>query len=53
MPSAIVFDAPGGPEVLHWAPVDAATPGPDEVVIAVQAAGVNNTDLMSVAAGTR
>ncbi|MDA2889872.1 NAD(P)H-quinone oxidoreductase [Mycolicibacterium sp. BiH015] len=46
MPSAIVFDAPGDPDVLRWRRMDVLHPGPDEVVIAVQAAGVNNADLM-------
>lgn len=46
MPSAIVFDAPGDPDVLRWRRMDALHPGPDEVVLAVQAAGVNNADLM-------
>lgn len=44
--SAIVFDSPGSPGVLDWRPVDPAKPGPGDVVIAVQAAGVNNADLM-------
>lgn len=46
MSSAIVFDAPGAPEVLRWRTVEPATPGPGEIVIAVAAAGVNNADLM-------
>lgn len=46
MPSAVVFDNPGAPEVLQWRSVTSATPGPDDVVIAVQGAGVNNADLM-------
>jgi putative PIG3 family NAD(P)H quinone oxidoreductase len=46
MPGAIVFDRPGPAEVLQWrqvAPVQAAA---HEVVIAVEAAGINNADLM-------
>lgn len=46
MPSAIVFDTPGAPDVLHWKAVEPVVPGPDDVVIAVRAAGVNNADLM-------
>lgn len=46
MSSAIVFDTPGAPDVLHWEAVEPVAPGPDDVVIAVQAAGVNNADLM-------
>jgi putative PIG3 family NAD(P)H quinone oxidoreductase len=46
VPSAVQFDHPGPPEVLKWRPVAALTPGPDEVVIRVQAAAVNNADLL-------
>ncbi len=46
MSCAVLFDAPGGPDVLRWGPVDPVGPGPDDVLIAVQAAGVNNADLM-------
>ncbi|WP_240431281.1 NAD(P)H-quinone oxidoreductase [Mycobacterium kyogaense] len=46
MTSAIVFDAPGGPDVLQWRPIDVPAPGAREVVIAVAAAGVNNADLL-------
>lgn len=46
VPSAIVFDGPGEPSVLDWRAVDPVTPGPDDVTIAVHAAGVNNADLM-------
>lgn len=46
MSSAVLFDHPGAPEVLHWRPVDPLVPGPDEVVIRVHAAGVNNADLL-------
>jgi len=34
----------GGPEVLQIAQVDSFTPGPSEVVVAIQAAGVNPVD---------
>lgn len=46
MTSAILFDQPGGPEVLHWRAVSPLHPRSDEVVIRVAAAGVNNADLM-------
>ncbi|MBO0680362.1 NAD(P)H-quinone oxidoreductase [Mycolicibacterium sp. S2-37] len=46
MTSAVLFDHPGPPEVLQWRPVDPVRPRPDEVVIKVTAAGVNNADLM-------
>jgi Alcohol dehydrogenase GroES-like domain len=46
MPSAVLFDQPGPPAVLQWRPVASLTPRPHEVVISVQAAGVNNADLL-------
>jgi NADPH2:quinone reductase len=46
MPSAVLFDFPGPPAVLHWRPVASLTPRPHEVVIGVQAAGVNNADVL-------
>jgi len=46
MPSAVLFDQPGPPAVLPWRPVASLTPRPHEVVISVQAAGVNNADLL-------
>jgi len=33
MTSAVLFDHPGPPEVLHWRPVNPVRPRPDEVVI--------------------
>jgi putative PIG3 family NAD(P)H quinone oxidoreductase len=42
---AIVFGAPGGPEVLSWAHVPTPTPGPGEVLIKVAASAVNRADL--------
>jgi putative PIG3 family NAD(P)H quinone oxidoreductase len=43
---AVTITEPGGPEVLQWSEVDDPTPGPDEVVIEVAAAGVNRADLL-------
>jgi putative PIG3 family NAD(P)H quinone oxidoreductase len=46
MPSAVLFDQHGPPSVLQWRPVASLTPRPHELVINVQAAGVNNADLL-------
>ena len=46
LPNAIVFDKPGPPDVLQWQPVQPLQPKSHEVVIAVEAAGVNNADLV-------
>jgi NADPH2:quinone reductase len=46
MPHAVIFEHPGPAEVLQWREVAALTAAPHEVVIGVQAAGVNNADLM-------
>jgi putative PIG3 family NAD(P)H quinone oxidoreductase len=43
---AVVIDHPGGPEVLTLREVPDLAPGPDEVVLATTAAGVNRADLM-------
>ena len=43
---AVVIDEPGGPEALGLREVPDLTPGPDEVVLATTAAGVNRADLM-------
>jgi len=43
--TAIVADAPGGPEVLHTATVAVPNPQPGEVLIRVAAAGVNYPDI--------
>ncbi len=43
--TAIVADAPGGPEVLRPAVVPVPTPKPGEVLIRVAAAGVNYPDI--------
>lgn len=42
----VTFDAPGGPEVLRVATTAAPSPGPGEVAIAVEAAGVSRADAM-------
>ena len=44
---AITFDKPGTPEVLTWTEIAAPIPAPDEVMIDVQAAGINNADLLA------
>lgn len=46
MPHAVMFDEPGSPEVLQWREVAPLTAAPHEVVIAIEATGVNNADLM-------
>lgn len=43
---AVTISSPGGPEMLQWSEVDDPEPGPDEIVIAVAAAGVNRADLL-------
>jgi NADPH2:quinone reductase len=45
---AIRFDRFGGPEVLDVVDVPAPRPGPDEVLITVEAAGVNFADIHQV-----
>ncbi len=40
----IVARAPGGPEVLEWAPLEAGRPGRGEALIAQRAVGVNFID---------
>ena len=43
----VTFDAPGGPEVLKVAEMrGAAAAAPDEVLIAVEAAGISHADVM-------
>ncbi len=42
---AIVFDAPGDPGVMRIADVPKPEPGPNDVLIRVQAAGVNRPDV--------
>jgi putative PIG3 family NAD(P)H quinone oxidoreductase len=43
---AVVVTEPGGPEVLRLEDVPDPVPGPDDVLIAITAAGVNRADLM-------
>src|SRR5215471_2056541 len=42
---AVMIREPGGPEVLAWAEVPDAVPGPGEVLIDVAASAVNRADL--------
>ena len=42
---AIVARAPGGPEVLEWAEVPRPDVGPDDVLVQVEACGLNQLDL--------
>ncbi|HZV77161.1 MAG TPA: alcohol dehydrogenase catalytic domain-containing protein, partial [Candidatus Babeliales bacterium] len=42
----ITFDAPGAPETLEVAEMDAPRPGPGQVLIAVEAAGVSHADVL-------
>ncbi len=42
---AVVVERPGGPEQLRLVEVPLPTPGPDEVVVEVEAVGVNPVDL--------
>ncbi|MFI5955755.1 NADP-dependent oxidoreductase [Cryptosporangium sp. NPDC051539] len=41
MPKAVRFDAYGGPEVLYLAEVERPEPGPGQVLVRVEAAGIN------------
>ncbi|MFS0704919.1 zinc-binding alcohol dehydrogenase family protein [Cellulomonas sp. 179-A 9B4 NHS] len=49
---AVVAEALGGPEVLRVVSRDAPDPGPGEVLVAVEAAGVNPWDWKSYAPGS-
>lgn len=42
----VAFEAFGGPEVLKIAQMEAPQPGPDDVLVAVEAAGVSRADAM-------
>ena len=44
--TAIEISEPGGPEVLVPAERDVPEPGPGEVLVAIEAAGVNRPDVM-------
>jgi putative PIG3 family NAD(P)H quinone oxidoreductase len=43
---AITFKSPGPPEVLTWSSFASPDPTPDNVVIDIHAAGINNADLL-------
>ncbi|HEV2089227.1 MAG TPA: zinc-binding dehydrogenase [Cryptosporangiaceae bacterium] len=43
---AITIAEPGGPEVLRWSEVPDPAPGPDEVLVEVEASAVNRADLL-------
>jgi putative PIG3 family NAD(P)H quinone oxidoreductase len=43
---AIVFEKPGGPEVLSWSEVPDPVPGDGQVLVEVAAAAVNRADLL-------
>lgn len=45
MTKAVRFSAPGGPEVLTFAEVTLAAPGPDEILLRHEAIGVNYIDI--------
>ncbi len=44
--TAVEISAPGAPDVLHAVQRPVPTPGPDEVLIRVEAAGVNRPDIL-------
>jgi len=44
--NAIIIEQPGGPEVLHLQEVPRPTPAPGQVLVRVQAAGVNRPDVL-------
>ena len=43
---AVVADGSGGPEVLRWGEAPEPVPGPEDVLVRVQATGVNRADLL-------
>ena len=45
MPHAIRIRKTGGPEALHWEEVELAEPGPGQVRIRQEAAGLNFIDV--------
>jgi NADPH:quinone reductase-like Zn-dependent oxidoreductase len=46
MPRVVVFDETGAPDVMHIVDEPAAEPGPGEVRVKIEAAGINRLDLM-------
>jgi len=50
---AAAFSEYGGPDVLRWTEVPDPTPGPGDVLIEVEACGVNHSDLDSRAGTSR
>lgn len=44
MAHAVRIDETGGPEVMHWVPVEVGTPGPGEVRVRHAAVGLNFAD---------
>ena len=46
MPKAIRFNQLGGPEVLHFEDLPKRQPGPDEVLLKVEAVGLNRAESM-------
>lgn len=48
---AVTQDAPGGPEVLQLVETAVPVPGPTEILVRVQAAGINPTDWKTRARG--
>lgn len=44
MAKAVLIERPGGPEVLTWSDVPVVDPGPREVLVRVEAAGLNYID---------
>lgn len=43
---AILFDAPGGPEILRYGEAPEPQPGPDELLVRVRATAVNRADIL-------
>ena len=43
---AVVIARPGGPEVLEYRDIPDPTPGPDDLLVRVKAAGINRADLI-------
>ncbi len=45
MPNAIRLETHGGPEVMHWASVEAPEPGPGQILVRNRAVGLNFIDV--------